>query len=130
MPSRSKRSRRVAGSKCNRLDPTSRAAAAAAESDGTWRGPPMKPQARTSGSTVMSKAPSLCRPMVRAASITRATSGSTGVAARAATRLTRATSLVVVQLLISESMRQNSAMARVATAAVRTESDVTTTMLA
>jgi hypothetical protein len=70
----------------------------------------------------MSNAPWLSRHVSSANAITRATSGSTRTARIPASRLILATSLVGVQLLISESTRANTAWATRAVGAERAES--------
>jgi hypothetical protein len=85
----------------------------------------MKPQARTSGSTVMSNVWSLSRQMRSERAMTSPTSGWTPVVSESATRLMRATSLVEVQLLMSESTSRIAPCAAAASAALAAESLVT-----
>ena len=89
----------------------------------------MNPHARTSGSTVMSNVCPLSRQTASERAMTSATSGCTAVATESATRLMRATSDVVVQLLMSESTSRIRACAALASATEAAESAVTSVTL-
>jgi len=125
MPRRANRIVPAAESNATSPAPTSAHAARCSASVGTRRGPPMKPHARTSGSTVMSNVCPLSRHTRSERAMTSPTSGCTVVVTESATRLMRATSLVDVQLLMSESTSRTARCAAAASAALAAESAVT-----